>query len=551
MDWDDITIAMVGYSLYVLALLLKSTSIRHLRFSRFIDLAKIKDVPGPYRKWTHAVLLSASIVLMATVIWNTVNLHHKIFVLLAGLGALLVIVRVASFFFNHITFLGLEIETVRSSKLNIPHLLHSPFVVGGTALLLIGGLTPLVTDTAFHYYFNERLQADTKKVEESARRQDFDKKYVIRVLDVQATHSRESNFVAQNETEFFDRLDGKCRFLIVGRAGIGKSWFLMSLRFHFQKHHPNRHVIYVKASELTGKESVLGLINERTFGKLGRVSLPVTRKIVNQAVVLIDGLDEVVSLSRESVVEAIETFAKSHPDNTVIVTTRPVGLNLSPAFLIAKICPLSPARSKEIIEMGNAALSEKIRSCARKSHVESGNCRFFFKDKLPSWNLITAQETGRIYNAFLKTFAFEEDGFKDRLPFLSTYLDMEIMEELFMKTLDGSLRFDGKTRESMRMALVEQFLLRRIEYNYKRPGTNRKTAEEGLHQLIAFCRCNSRERPIRFERQSLKVVFQDTTFDKFALESELLVEANDVLKFESQPLEEYCVARSKQPDFTM
>ena len=90
-------------------------------------------------------------------------------------------------------------------------------------------------------------------------------------------------------------------------------------------------------------------------------------------------------------------------------------------------------------------------------------------DPLPDWPQIKPEQTARLYTKFVETFFStrvpDTGGRGSRMPFLSTYRDFDIVEDLFLQTIAGEFKPPPQKIEEMHQALMERFVRLRIARN--------------------------------------------------------------------------------------
>jgi len=556
-DWENITLATVGFGLYCLALILKSTSLRHLRFARIVDLAQIHRVPRRYRVWMQDGSLALSIILMGAALWQTINTDRSAFQLLANLAAMLVAVRLLGFFFTRVSLIVIEIETDSASKLSLTHLRRSPFILGGLALLIVGAGVPPALDGILQARFDSYRHEQRQALEAEANSAGFAQNYNPRTLKMKGR--------AQNENEFFARvlLRGH-RVVIEGRAGVGKSWFLVQLRRWFHAKNPEMAVLFLNATDLQSGEDLVGHISHSVFGGLAWCARPVTQQILAQALILVDGLDEVHSLNRDEVSGAIAQFARDETaaHSILVVTTRPTNLQqlLDTGFEVAKLSALTASETVRTLRSPDRIrqLTGKLRAQVGHDHsVDEPALRLFYSGPVPDWAHISPEQAARLYWAFIDSFGFSAStpgpsGENVRMPFLSTYRDLDIVEELFLKTLTGTPSQAPRSHTRMRSELIEQFVRRRIELNYPvAPGDvtfTQRVIDALTLEYADYLRETPHATSFRFDRSRFERVFDGTTLDKVVLESELLIEAPDSehLVFDNPALDLHFFVRARR-----
>jgi len=556
-DWENITLATVGFGLYCLALILKSTSLRHLRFARIVDLAQIHRVPRRYRVWMQDGSLALSIILMGAALWQTINTDRSAFQLLANLAAMLVAVRLLGFFFTRVSLIVIEIETDSASKLSLTHLRRSPFILGGLALLIVGAGVPPALDGILQARFDSYRHEQRQALEAEVNSAGFAQNYNPRTLKMKGR--------AQNENEFFARvlLRGH-RVVIEGRAGVGKSWFLVQLRRWFHAKNPEMAVLFLNATDLQSGEDLVGHVSHSVFGGLAWCARPVTRQILAQALILVDGLDEVHSLNRDEVSGAIAQFARDETaaHSILVVTTRPTNLQqlLDTGFEVAKLSALTASETVRTLRSPDRIrqLTGKLRAQVGHDHsVDEPALRLFYSGPVPDWAHISPEQAARLYWAFIDSFGFSAStpgpsGENVRMPFLSTYRDLDIVEELFLKTLTGTPSQAPRSHTRMRSELIEQFVRRRIELNYPvAPGDvtfTQRVIDALTLEYADYLRETPHATSFRFDRSRFERVFDGTTLDKVVLESELLIEAPDSehLVFDNPALDLHFFVRARR-----
>ena len=114
-----------------------------------------------------------------------------------------------------------------------------------------------------------------------------------------------------------------------GTGGVGKSWFIDKLRFDYRDRYPNNVAVFLDAKDLAVHDEVLERISRDAFGGLAWGGRPVARRILAQALILIDGLDE--AKDKDDANNAVRRFAQDQylARDTVVVTRRPINITRS------------------------------------------------------------------------------------------------------------------------------------------------------------------------------------------------------------------------------
>ncbi len=582
MNWLSLTIVAVGLVLYSLALLMKTTSLRRLRILRLPNLLLIRRrVPQPLRGWVSSALLAGSLLLIGFALWQTINIDRVAFTVVAIFGALLLAVRLLGFLFTHVSLILVDIQLDPGSRFNLAHLRRSPFILGGLVLVMLGAAVPGALDSIlwarFHAFDRGQrilLDAWAKK---SGVSEGAGGSYRERNLTVDGDSS--------SEKQFFSRyLAPGRRILIEGRAGIGKSWFLNKLRWDFRNSNPAKRVVFLDAKQdLRPDDEVLDDFSRAAFGDLAPVARPIAKKVLAQALIVIDGLDEAKNKFGAS--DAVWRFAHDADLglDTLVVATRQFGHGLTKeaGFVQGYLSPLDEIASNDEINSRLNKLRglrvddvdlEQLRLCClgklqtlavargRLGQQPPAELRLFYASPVPDWPRIPPATLERMYRAFIGEF-FSNRTVVDRgswresvLPFLSTYRDIDIVGELFLETITGELK--AATIGEMRKALIERLITIRIIENYKSYPTpndvrsQQELAERVIADLTRACAAYLRVAPqattFKFTLDQLRRNFDGTTLDQVLLEGEVMSRgANGSFSFENPALDDYFLARAR------
>lgn len=130
-----------------------------------------------------------------------------------------------------------------------------------------------------------------------------------------------------------DRLDGLevvsqfLRLMVLGRPGAGKTTFLKHLAIlcNAEKFEPERVPIFVTLQDYARNEESLEAFIYRKWNEDCGISDPMVLKDIlgsGQALILLDGLDEVLESRRLAVIRAIENLAEAYDQARIVVTCR-------------------------------------------------------------------------------------------------------------------------------------------------------------------------------------------------------------------------------------
>ena len=362
---------------------------------------------------------------------------------------------------------------------------------------------------------------------------------------------------SSSETEFFSSKEmepgsGR-RILIEGRGGVGKSWFIDKLRFDYRDRYPNNVAVFLDAKDLTVHDEVLEHISRDAFGGLAWGGLPVARRILAQALILIDGLDE--AEDQDDASNAVRRFAQDEDlaRDTVIVTSRPIDYPLG-SFMQVRLNPL--VKRELLSELNNRAAKLKDLP-AKLDQQPPTELLFFHPDPLQNWPRLTPEQVGQLYQDFVKkcfSAEFEDRGIGQVMAFLSTYRDIDIVDELFRGTMTGAFRPVPQSVDELRQTLIKHFVRLRVVRNYRShfAPSDAKFAQRVIDMLTIDCSDYLREAPqtttFAFDLRQFRRNFDGTTFDKVVLESELL--SKDITKgrlvFANPELDRYFIEQAKE-----
>jgi hypothetical protein len=549
MIFNIMTLMLAG-AMYMLALALKSTSLRSFSFRDIIKISNISSTASRTKRTVGNGLLLISLALFVWLINHTINSDRIIFFQLLGLGIVLVIIRLSGFLFPRISILGLEIEIDPDSKFNLLHLRRSPFIIGGVALILLGGLSPLILEGVLHWRFSTYLRAERQTLEQE--RIEFNKKYQKRWVRLK------ERWV--NEDVFFELLKSHNRFVIQGKAGVGKSWFLTSMRFHFYDHHPEETIIFMKAYDIsTNKGGIIKRINSRIFHDFNWFSLPYTKRILadRSTMILIDGLDEVTYGERDKFAGMISKFSEKNEfkRNTVVVTTRPVGIAFPNTYERIELQGLTKDEAIGDIGRRNGELYHALNKHLQgHGGINYGLLKLLNYPQAFQLSAVDQEQAGRIYYAFLNRFGFltttsSPDGTM-KMPLLSTYRDLDIVQELFLDALFGKIQIPLSSSDEARLQLFEHYLRKKIQMNCLSKHDKAISAtvcDDAIALLTSLCESNTLRHPqpktFKFTKDDLKGNLGNITRDTLFLEAEIFVEDGTEYVFENPLLASYFIEK--------
>jgi hypothetical protein len=555
MGWESITLATVGFGLYCFALILKSTGLRHLRFAKVVDLSAPEQSDASKRTWMFAGALLLSVALMGTALWQSLDADRGTFGLLAILGAMLVGIRLLGFFFTRVSLVVLEIESDPASKLSLAHLWHSPLIRGGVALMLVS-LVPIGFDRWVLARLDAWDGAQRTAVEARAQREGFHERYQPRFVRMGGR--------GYNEAAFFENvlIPGK-RIVIEGRAGVGKTWFLTKLRFDAWRRHPGQRVVFLPAADLAPGEDIVAHIVRTALGARIHGARPAIAAALADALVLIDGLDEVHAGARREAIDAIGRLVADERlgRSIVIVTTRPMYLDPllnaeEHRFELVELLPLLAGESERELQPTATRIAKLTGTLRARFGVDrpadARALALFHRGPVPAWPQLAPAQTARLFDAFLTAAGFKvplasRDGAVAYLPFLSTFRDIDIAGELFVRTLGGDIGLPPGARvEQLRERLIDAFVRRRIELNYPLGTRNPALVARVIDELALQCEQALQRTPKAAElvlsrRNFQGTMFEGTTLEEAVLESELLEaeEDSDRMRFNNPAIEQH------------
>ncbi len=318
-----------------------------------------------------------------------------------------------------------------------------------------------------------------------------------------------------------------------------------------------------KTSDVTAKNIVLNHISRIAFGELKKFAHPVTRQIAAKALIFIDGLDEVAIDRRSYVIGAINSFAqdKTLGQNILVVTTRPIAEKLL-GFKHAEIRPLLAGEVTN--ELAND--SSRVRDMDKMLKQQLSQRPPDAQTSLPDWRQIDPFQTAALLHSFGDKFGFltaarDPAGGNEQFPFLRTYRDIEIFQQLFIDTMTGAFEPPPRTPDEMQTLLIIRYLRIRSAMNYYRLKELSAAkiydawAQRVIDTLAAYCanyltqagETTTPEAP-RFAFSPAQ--FEHTYFDSVPLhdvlvESELLYEKGGHLVFDNPEIDKYFFARSQ------
>ena len=170
---------------------------------------------------------------------------------------------------------------------------------------------------------------------------------------------------------------------------------------------------------------------------------------------------------------------------------------------------------------------------------------------------ITSEQVGQLYQEFVKKFffaVFEDRSIGQIMAFLSTYRDIDIVDELFRGVMTGEFKPAPQSVDEMRQTLIKHFVRLRVVKNFRSHfGPSDATfAQRVIDMLTIDCSDYLRQAPetttFAFDLRQFRRNFDGTTFEKVLLESELLSEdiTQGRLVFANPELDRYFIEQARE-----
>ena len=153
------------------------------------------------------------------------------------------------------------------------------------------------------------------------------------------------------------KLEAESKNIIIeGIGGIGKSMFLTHLFLSSSNEYEDSGKIPVFLSLKDYKENTVSVLDfiysgMKAFDETIKQQYVVKALQEKQFVLLLDGLDEIQTASRDAFEKDIEAFIKSYPGNMIVMTSRPINAFISYSkFSVFDIEPLNKQQALALVE---------------------------------------------------------------------------------------------------------------------------------------------------------------------------------------------------------
>jgi hypothetical protein len=484
----------------------------------------------------EVVCYSLALLLIVKAVSINIEIDRNIFWTLAVLGGVLILVRIFAVTFGNISVIGFEL-IVDQAKLRQISLLRSPLIVGGTVLILLFGVVPFLTDRRMLMGVEkEQLLQHVQRVKEANKEREREE-YITRTLLAETKGETDSQRFL--EESFFHNLTEQANqhYIISGKAGIGKTWFLRQLSIRVREIEATQFILDYNAGKLAQAirktEKVEDFINKELFGPGSWYSMPLTRKIMKNSVILVDGFDEVEIAKQPIVAKQLQKLAGEYPDAAIVVTTRPGALGSIPAFMKLSLEEFSITQYKKSIK---PIRMKKLKKQLDMELNKGASLDLHFltllgyeKSTIPKE--LSEKEIETHFTKFLENYKFDTP-IGGHYVFMSTFRDMAIIEELFVAVLTGGIINEAALKGAGRKSICEQFLLQRIIRNCRASEKNPLIAKKAIELLTeiaddTYWSEKGMEKGITkfyFDEKLFSNKFQNITLGNFLMESELILE---------------------------
>lgn len=153
-----------------------------------------------------------------------------------------------------------------------------------------------------------------------------------------------------------DKLKTESTYSIIqGIGGIGKSMLLTHLFLSSARQVDTTHNIPILLLLKNYSDTTCGIV-DFLFKSVSEYDSDISQSDIltalqnKQLIILLDGMDEIQSSIRDSFNQDLEAFIKSYPDNTIIMTSRPINQFVSyTKFSVFDIKPLTKPQAIELV----------------------------------------------------------------------------------------------------------------------------------------------------------------------------------------------------------
>ena len=464
MDWGELSFVAIGLSIYSFGLLTKSRSLKHFRLGRLFNITKIRNLSPAVCGAIQILSFSLSFSLISFGIWSSTSQTHDMFLYVVIFGVCLIVVRMLGFVYPSISIGIMEIETDPEYSLTFGNVCRSPFVVGGIILVLLSGGGKYYIDYDYKKRLNAYQQLVLKEHDDWIKKKDF----YIKFKDRAVTPQNLSDTSIMSD-RFVNSLGPGDRILLVGRAGIGKTWYMRRLFELWKNKYPDKYLIFLNASDVEVDEGIVYSINRKIVPSENPYTLPLTIEAVNNAVIVIDGIDE--SNQPQKVESKLVELARILPDSIVVVSSRFfnfINKEFRDSYVEWELSPLTTSLSDEALSRGIKDNIKDIRTIIGR-HIGD---EFPVADLGYSYDVLSVSEDDEIYRLFrdfmsrfhLNYELVDENG-RSMYAFYNTFRDVNVVLEVFGSFLDKKIEADGS--DGMQRAILNSYLQGRISGNYK------------------------------------------------------------------------------------
>ena len=236
----------------------------------------------------------------------------------------------------------------------------------GNLFFISPELTEGLLDDEEQYAFSNYIESATeyystkKTLLYAEKPHPFEELYVCNDLRTHRTRFSgsqisETNVVISNAD--IDKLEAESKYIIIeGTGGIGKSMMMTHLFLSSAQYYADGEKLPILLFLKDYKDDTINIVDFiwksiRMYDPDVRQSSVIEVLESKKAILLMDGLDEIQSLSRNSFDRDLEAFIKSYPGNTIIITSRPTNSFISYSkFSVFDIEPLSLEQAIELVK---------------------------------------------------------------------------------------------------------------------------------------------------------------------------------------------------------
>ena len=311
----------LGFTLFTVFVLVYSAYGRKITVGNTLTIEFDRNISKQNMNVFLSITIAISISLIGYDFFRHVAINRDVVYILLKYGTILTVIYAFSLIGTQFSFLTIEIIGNGNRRTQI---INRRKILKLGAIWLITGFAFLAFDLGLSAYYHLVYKREFRNyIVNKVNSPEFRDKYEGQSIRGISNYNREERFT-EKDLGYALLNNKKAKYVIKGKAGIGKSWMLNKMCGYIFEKQQSANIIFLKApTDIDVDQALLHNINRLVFKKLSFYTYPITETLAKKFIIIVDALDEVKHPNRNELKLLLARSSNILSNNAIVVTSRP------------------------------------------------------------------------------------------------------------------------------------------------------------------------------------------------------------------------------------